>query len=77
MAQSVDHLALDFCSGHDLQVVKLSHASGSALSMVSALDFLSPFSSAPAPPSINKSILKKKINDSGIVYLGPVVRYLR
>ena len=31
MAQSVKHLALDFRSGHDLRVVRLSPGSGSAL----------------------------------------------
>ena len=33
MAQSVKHLTLDFGSGHDLRVVKLSPELGSALSV--------------------------------------------
>ena len=34
MAQSVKHLTLDFGSGHDLRVVKLSPELGSALSII-------------------------------------------
>jgi len=47
VAQSVEHLTLDFGSCHDLRVVRSSPASGSALSMEPAWDSLSPFPSAP------------------------------
>jgi len=38
VAQSVGHLTLDFCSGRDLRVVRLSPAPGSLLSTESAQD---------------------------------------
>ena len=34
MAQAVEHLTLDFHSGHDLKVVRLSPASSSMLNVV-------------------------------------------
>ena len=46
VAQSVEHLALGFCSGHGLRVVGLSPASGSVLSE----EFASLSPSAPPPP---------------------------
>ena len=36
MAQSVEHLALDFSSGHDLGVVRMSSVVGSVLNGESA-----------------------------------------
>ena len=42
VAQSVKHPALDFCSGHDLRVMRLSPMSVSMLDVDAAYDFLSP-----------------------------------
>ena len=47
MAQFVKHPTLDFGSGHDLTVARLSPASGSMLSVESAEDSLSPSPSVP------------------------------
>ena len=65
MARTVKHLTLGFGSGHDLRVVGSSHTLGSALSVESAGDFLTP--SLPLPwlahmlsLSINKYNLEKK-----------------
>ena len=49
MAQSVKHLTLDFSSGDDLGVVRLSPAAGSMLSRESVGESLSPSRSAPPP----------------------------
>ena len=57
VAQSVGHMTLDFSSGCDLSVMRLSPTLGSALCMVPAWDslFFSPFAPplppAPSPPS--------------------------
>ena len=56
MAQLVKDPTLDFSSGHDLRVMRLSHVSGSVLGMETALDSL-PF---PLPAlSLSLSISKK------------------
>ena len=41
MAQLVKHLSLDFCSGHDVIVLRLSPTLGSALTVQSLLGILS------------------------------------
>ena len=55
-AQSVKHLTLDFCSGHDLRVVGLTPTSGF---MDPAYDSLSP--STPPPLALTLSLKKKRI----------------
>ena len=50
VAQSVEHLTLDFGSGHDLRVVRSSPLSGSMLGVESAWDSL--FSFSFATPSV-------------------------
>ena len=47
----LSQLSVDFSSGHDLRVMKLSPASGSALNMEPAWDAFSLSSSAPSPSS--------------------------
>ena len=49
MAQSIEHLTLDFSSGHDLTVMGWSLPLGSVLNMKPAWDSLSPFLSLPLP----------------------------
>ena len=51
VAQLVKHPTLDFGSGHDLRVMRLSRVSGSVLGVEPAYDFLSPFPSAPPCPA--------------------------
>ena len=52
VAQSVEHLTLDFCSGHDPRVIELRPMLGSAMSVEP---------SAPLPCSCSVSLkLKKK-----------------
>ena len=59
MAQSIEHLALNFGSGHDLTVCELEPQTGLCVdSMEPAWDFLSPVS---APPRLRLS-LSLKIN---------------
>ena len=47
--QSVKHPTLDFGSGHDFRVVRLSPMLGSVLGMEPALDSLSPGPCTPLP----------------------------
>ena len=66
VAQSVKHPTLDFCSGHDLTLVRLSPSSGPALTEWSLLQF-SPSLSAHPPlmlclSKVNKCLKKKKYN---------------
>ena len=42
MAQLIERLILDFCSGHDLTVLSCSPISGSVVGREPALDSLSP-----------------------------------
>ena len=49
MAHLVEHLALDFSSGHDLRILRSSRTWGSSLTGESAGDCLSPF---PFPLSL-------------------------
>ena len=52
LAQSVKCLSLDFGSGHDLRVMRLSPALGSVLRVEPALDSLFPSPSAPPPAHV-------------------------
>ena len=63
VAQLVKCPTLDFGSGHDLRVMELSHELGSALSMESAWDSLSPFTPLPTslPPLTHSKKIKLKI----------------
>ena len=63
MAQSVEHLTLDFGSGHDPRVMGSSPASGSELSVKPALDFLSR-SLCPSPP-LACSLSERKEKEKG------------
>ena len=66
VAQSIKHLTLDFRTGHDLRVVRLSPMSGSSFSVEAAWDSLSPSASPPAHvhvlalSQINKQNLKRR-----------------
>ena len=51
MVQLVKPLTLGFSSGHDLNVVRLSLVSGSALDVEPAWDSLSPSLSLPLSPT--------------------------
>ena len=55
VAQSVEHLALDFGSGRDLAVLGWSSASGSVLSVEPPWDSLSPSLAAPPLPTFSLS----------------------
>jgi len=56
LAQSVKRLTLDFRSGHDLRVIRLSPTLGSALGVGPAWDSLSPSaSSLPCPRALSKT----------------------
>lgn len=55
MAQSVEHPVLDFCSGHDLTVMKLSPTSGPPSSIETDRDF-----SLCTPPHLLAHMLSKK-----------------
>ena len=83
VAQSVECPTLGFGSGHDLRVVRLSPASGSALSGESVCDSLSP-SPLPYPPLLHSLLRARarahsKINnflkilkqDSPLIYISP------
>ena len=70
MAQSFKHLILDFGSGHDLRVVRLSPASGSVLGVEPAWDSLSPSSFLP-PHCLSLLLKKKEIENVVVVSKGP------
>ena len=59
MAQSVEHLALDFSSGHDLTVHEIEPCIWLHTNRVEpAWGSLSPSSSAPTPLTLSKQISK-------------------
>ena len=57
MPQSIKHLTLDFGSGLDFRVMRLSPESGSAPGMKPASDSLSPSPSTPSPSLKKKHII--------------------
>ena len=65
VAQSIKHPTLDFSSGHDLTVVRLSPTLSSTLSMESAWDSLSLF----LPLLLSLSLLKNKNQNNAAVIL--------
>ena len=60
MAQLVEHLTLDFGSGHDPRVMGSSPMSGSMLSVEPAWDSLSPIHSFILSLSLSLSLSKNK-----------------
>ena len=86
MAQSVKHLTLDFSSGHDLTVVRLSPMSGSTLEF----NILSPFAPPPLMHVLSweseggggewekgiELVLKPRIHLIGIPFLVPRALYV-
>ena len=67
MAQSVKCPTLDFDSGHDLSVMRLSPTSGSALSVEPARDSLFPSLSLPLP-CLHTSLLTLKNKEKEAFY---------
>ena len=63
MAQSVEHLTLDFSSGHDPRVMGLSPKTGSVLSVEPAWDSLS-FLLFPSPSQIKKQNKQTKTQNT-------------
>ena len=64
VAQSAEHLTLDFCSGHDPRIVGLSPVSGSRLGVERVQDFRSLFLCPSLPFVFSLSKNKKiKINN--------------
>ena len=61
MAQSVQHLTLDFGSGHDLMILRQSPSLGSTLGMEAAWDSLSP-SPSPCPLLMHMHLLCSRYN---------------
>ena len=59
MAPLVDHLTLDFRSGHELMVRELSPKSGSALTVQSLLENLALSLPLPCPHSVSQKIKQK------------------
>ena len=62
MAQKVKCSTLDFVSGHDLRVVRLSPVLGSVLSKESVSDSLSPSPSGPLPQPMHMFVLMCSLN---------------
>ena len=62
MTQSVEHVTLDFGSDHDIMVMELSPALGSALGMEPACNSRSPSPFSSAPP-LRMHSLSQKTNE--------------